>query len=274
MRAGAGARHAARAAAPAAGCRRGSSPETLEVSERTILATSRRFQRGGHSDLDDRGAGGGIDAGRFQTPPHRSHHRQRHSPVPGRSAPSGASPRTRRTPTRTNQQQAPAHAYAPAFAADTRSASRTWFLHDPDPWSGQHIPPRRAAPARTVRATNTERSTSRSPRSRPSPWTRSGLVLKAGSWHLVCSGPAAIEVVCIDELRATRLTAQQFTPPAAFDLAETWQRYVAAPAVPAEAVDRRAAARPGPAASAQWPQVHGRRRLQVRIARSRASPRR
>jgi hypothetical protein len=49
-----------------------------------------------------------------------------------------------------------------------------------------------------------------------------GLVLKAGSWHLIVSGNDRVDVVCIDDLRATRLTNQVFTPPPDFDLTEFW----------------------------------------------------
>ena len=52
-----------------------------------------------------------------------------------------------------------------------------------------------------------------------------GLVLKAGSWHLVVASNDTIEVICIDELRATRLTNQVFTPPVGFDLTEFWQHH-------------------------------------------------
>jgi hypothetical protein len=52
-------------------------------------------------------------------------------------------------------------------------------------------------------------------------------VLKAGSWYVICSGNNTIDVVCIDELRATRLTNQRFTLPAGFDLTDFWRRYTA-----------------------------------------------
>ena len=54
-----------------------------------------------------------------------------------------------------------------------------------------------------------------------------GLVLNAGSWHLVVAGRDVVEVVCIDELRATRLTTQRFAPPANFDLAAFWKLHAA-----------------------------------------------
>jgi hypothetical protein len=54
-----------------------------------------------------------------------------------------------------------------------------------------------------------------------------GLVLKAGSWLLIVSGNDTIEAVCIDQLRATRLTNHVFTPPPDFDLAAFWRRHTA-----------------------------------------------
>jgi hypothetical protein len=54
-----------------------------------------------------------------------------------------------------------------------------------------------------------------------------GLALKAGSWYLVDSTGDRIEVRCIDDLRATRLTNRFFTPPHGFVLAEFWPRHVA-----------------------------------------------
>jgi predicted DNA-binding transcriptional regulator YafY len=53
-----------------------------------------------------------------------------------------------------------------------------------------------------------------------------GLVLKAGSWYLVSSGDSTVEVICLDQFQATRLTNQLFTPPADFNLAEFWRLHV------------------------------------------------
>ena len=49
-----------------------------------------------------------------------------------------------------------------------------------------------------------------------------GLVLKAGSWNLVHVTKDVVDVLCIDDLRATRLTNQFFTPPTDFDLTDYW----------------------------------------------------
>jgi len=53
-----------------------------------------------------------------------------------------------------------------------------------------------------------------------------GLVLKAGSWYLVSAAEETIEVVCIDDLRATRLTNRRFPPPPGFDLAQFWKSHI------------------------------------------------
>jgi pSer/pThr/pTyr-binding forkhead associated (FHA) protein len=50
-----------------------------------------------------------------------------------------------------------------------------------------------------------------------------GLVLKAGSWYLVHDGATAAEALCIDELRAIRITNRPFAAPPDFDLAEFWR---------------------------------------------------
>jgi hypothetical protein len=45
--------------------------------------------------------------------------------------------------------------------------------------------------------------------------------------HLIVSANDSIEVVCIDQLRATRLTNHVFTPPPDFDLTDFWKRHTA-----------------------------------------------
>jgi hypothetical protein len=49
-----------------------------------------------------------------------------------------------------------------------------------------------------------------------------GIVLKAGSWHLVMGDHGSPSVICLDELRATRLTRQCFEPPPGFSLCGYW----------------------------------------------------
>ena len=57
-----------------------------------------------------------------------------------------------------------------------------------------------------------------------------GLVLKAGSWNLVVMGKRHVEVLGIDELRATRLTNESFVRPPDFNLNEFWRSPTRLPA--------------------------------------------
>ncbi len=107
---------------------------------------------------------------------------------------------------------------------ETADSLSGWFVHDPDPWDGNRIPHgelRRLASCihrrREVEVTITGRT---AVTTRPL-----GLVLKAGSWHLVWAGDDRIEVLGIDDLRATRITRRRFTPPQGFELAAFWNRY-------------------------------------------------
>jgi predicted DNA-binding transcriptional regulator YafY len=101
-----------------------------------------------------------------------------------------------------------------------------WFLHDPDRWSGNRIP--HGDLGTLTRSINQRRKVELTIAGQPPVVVVPiGLVLKAGSWHLICSGTNTVEVVCIDDLRGTRITKQRFTPPADFDLASFWQRHTA-----------------------------------------------
>ena len=51
-----------------------------------------------------------------------------------------------------------------------------------------------------------------------------GLVLRAGSWFLVSVEQGGLEVVCLDDLRATRITRQTFRAPEDFDLGHVLAR--------------------------------------------------
>ena len=116
-------------------------------------------------------------------------------------------------------------ALAPALA-DGADGLSGWFLHDPDPWSGNRIP--HGELRRLARSIRQHRKVEVRIALEPEVTVRPlGLVLKAGSWHLVCAHDDAIDVVCIDGLRATRLTNQRFTPPAGFELAEAWKGHCA-----------------------------------------------
>ena len=118
-------------------------------------------------------------------------------------------------------------ALSPALA-DQAEGLAGWFVHDPDPWSGHRIPHgelRRIARSITARR-RVELTLERDELVTVEPL---GLVLKAGSWHLLCATPdGGSRVLCLDELRATRLTTQRFEPPSGFSLGEAWAAYVTA----------------------------------------------
>ena len=113
------------------------------------------------------------------------------------------------------------NAIAPALAEEADQLA-SWFLHDPDPPHGHGIPHgelRRLS--RSIKRRRTVEvfighGVGRSVRPL-------GLVLKAGSWNLVVMGKQQVEVLCIDQLRATRLTNEPFIRPSDFNLSEFWK---------------------------------------------------
>ncbi|MFI5042822.1 MAG: helix-turn-helix transcriptional regulator [Acidimicrobiales bacterium] len=198
--------------------------ERLEVSERTILRDVEALSEAGVPILTARGAGGGIELmDGFQThltglttdealclflvgQPQVSHRL-------GLGAP---------TLTARNKLLS---AIPPALAEEADRLS-TWYHHDPDPWTGNRIP--HGELRRLARSIHQRRKVELTIADAPTVIVRPlGLVLKAGSWHLILSGNTTVEVVCIDQLRATRLTDQGFTPPADFDLTEFWKLHTA-----------------------------------------------
>jgi hypothetical protein len=99
-------------------------------------------------------------------------------------------------------------------------------VHDPDPWAGNRIP--HGELRRLTRSIHRRRTVELTIAHDPIITVRPlGLVLKAGSWHLIVERNDRVEVVCIDQLRATRLTNRVFTPPADFDLTEFWTLHTA-----------------------------------------------
>ncbi|MEP7111887.1 MAG: HTH domain-containing protein [Ilumatobacteraceae bacterium] len=194
--------------------------ERLEVSERTILRDVEVLSEAGVPIFTVRGSGGGIELiDGFQThltgltsdeasslflvgQPHVAHRL-------GLGA-----------PTRTAKNKL-LNAIPPALAEEADRLSE-WFLHDPDPWIGNRIP--HGELRRIARSIQHRRKIELSIAHRSKATVRPlGLVLKEGSWHLVCVGTPTADVICIDQLRATRLTTQPFAPPANFDLAEFWK---------------------------------------------------
>ena len=193
--------------------------QQLEVSERTILRDVEALSEAGVPIFAVRGAGGGIELmNGFQTnltglttdealclflvgQPQVAHRL-------GLGAP---------TLTARNKLL---NAIPPALAEEADRLS-AWFLHDPDPLTGNQIA--HGELRRLARSIHQRRQIELTIARQQTVTVRPlGLVLKAGSWHLIVSGHTEIEVVCIDHLRATRLTNQTFTPPADFNLAEFW----------------------------------------------------
>lgn len=114
------------------------------------------------------------------------------------------------------------NAITPMLATEAEQLD-SWFLHDPDPPQGHHIPhgELRRLSRNTKRSCWVELFIGQEPALRVRPL---GLVLKAGSWSLVILGArGAPEVLCIDHLRATRLTNEPFVRPAGFQLDRFWR---------------------------------------------------
>jgi len=197
--------------------------ETLEVSERTILRDVEALSEAGVPIFTTRGAGGGIELiDGFQT------HLTGLTTDEARCLFLAGQPRVAHrlglgAPTRTARHKL-LHALAPALAAEADGLS-SWYLHDPDPWSGNQIP--HGELRRLARCVHQRRAVELTVGREAAVTVRPlGLVLKAGSWLLVVADGTATgaQVVGLDDLRATRLTNRHFTPPPDFDLAEFWER--------------------------------------------------
>lgn len=118
----------------------------------------------------------------------------------------------------------------PAAAAQRAENLATWFLHDPDPATGHRIPHgelRRIA--RCIAARHRVELTF--PAAEPVLAEPLGIVLKAGSWYLVTTGPdpsvRSCAVIRLDRLQATRLTTQHFQAPDGFVLRHFWADHLA-----------------------------------------------
>jgi predicted DNA-binding transcriptional regulator YafY len=199
--------------------------DALEVSERTILRDVEALGEAGVPIFTVRGAGGGIELmDGFQThltglttdeasslflvgQPHVAHRL-------GLGA-----------PTRTARNKL-LNAIPPSLA-DEAGRLADWFLHDPDPWAGNRIP--HGELRRIARSIQHRRKIELLVgHDAPTTVRPLGLVLKEGSWNLITFGTASVDVICIDQLRATRLTTQLFSPPLDFDLAEFWKQHLTA----------------------------------------------
>jgi predicted DNA-binding transcriptional regulator YafY len=195
--------------------------ERLEVCERTVLRDVDALSEAGVPIFTTRGAGGGIELMEgFQTH------------LTGLTTdeamclflvgqPQVAHRLGLGSPTLTARHKL-LNAIAPPLAREADRLS-TWFLHDPDPRTGNRIP--HGELRRLTRAIHQRRETEITIADAPSMTVRPlGLVLKAGSWELVFDNDASVDAVCIDRLRATRLTNRRFAPPDDFDLTAFWTR--------------------------------------------------
>lgn len=194
---------------------------TLEVSPRTILRDVDALSEAGVPIFTTRGAGGGIELmDGFQT--HLTGLTTDEAlclflvgqPLVAHRLGLGA-------PTLTARRKL-LNAIAPPLAEEADRLS-TWFLHDPDPWTGNRVP--HGELRRLTRSIHQHRRVELTIADEPTRTVRPlALVLKAGSWHLIVAGDEEVEVVCVDELRATRITNQHFAPPSDFDLSAFWKR--------------------------------------------------
>lgn len=197
--------------------------EDLEVSERTILRDVEALGEAGVPVFTTRGSNGGIELMHgFQTNLTGLTTDEAAclflvgQPLVAHRLGLGAPARTARNKL--------LGALPPALGEEADRLN-SWFLNDPDPVGGNRIP--HGELRRITRSIHQRReielgiADNAMIRVRPL-----GLVLKAGSWNLVTVGKTRPEVICIDELRATRLTTQTFAAPAKFDLHDAWLRTV------------------------------------------------
>jgi predicted DNA-binding transcriptional regulator YafY len=197
----------------------------LEVSERTILRDVEALSEAGVPIYTSRGSGGGIELmDGFETRLTGLTQEEAEclflvgQPQVAHRLGLGASTRS--------AQSKLSGALPPALAEQADSLS-SWFVHDPDGWYGPSVPHgelRRIA--RSIRRRRrVELHLAQLPPSTVEPL---GLVLKAGSWYLVVRRGDAADVMCLDALRATRLTTQGFEAPPQFSLTGFWAAHLTA----------------------------------------------
>jgi predicted DNA-binding transcriptional regulator YafY len=195
----------------------------LEVSQRTVLRDVEALSEAGVPIYAIRGAGGGIELmDDFQTRLTGLTQEEAEclflvgQPQVAHRLGLGATVRSARAKLSSGLPR--------AFAEQADSLS-SWFVHDPDPWSGHRVPHgelrRIAGSIRGGR--RVELYLSGRPPCMVEPL---GLVLKAGSWYLVVRRGDAAGAMCLDGVRATRLTAQPFKAPPQFSLIDFWAAHV------------------------------------------------
>jgi predicted DNA-binding transcriptional regulator YafY len=196
---------------------------TLEVSERTVLRDVEALSEAGVPIFTVRGSGGGIALMEgFQT------HLTGLTTDEARSLFLVGQPQVAHrlglgAPTRTARNKL--LNAIPSALAEEADQLASWFLNDPDPRAGNRIP--HGELRRIGRSIQQRRRVEVTLGHEPLLIVRPlGLVLKAGSWNLIHVDNETIDVLCIDDLRAIRVTNQFFTPPADFHLTEFWKVHV------------------------------------------------
>ena len=113
----------------------------------------------------------------------------------------------------------------PPALAGREEALATWFVHDPTPWGVDPLPSRELR--RIARCVRRHRRLELHLTGRaPITVEPLGLVLKAGSWHLVVASQPDPTVVCLEPLEGTRMTTQRFDVPTGFSLSDFWAAHV------------------------------------------------
>jgi len=198
--------------------------DVLEVSERTVLRDVEALSEAGVPIRTVRGSGGGIDLiGGFET---------RLTGLTLQEAeclflvgqPAVADLLGLGSPTRSVQHKLTNAIPAALNAEPERLAG--WFVHDTAPWGDDPVP--RHELRRIVSCIRRCRRLELQLADRPPVTVEPlGLVLKAGSWHLVAGSVDEKSVICLDELRSARLTRQRFEPPQEFSMTDFWTAHVA-----------------------------------------------
>ena len=193
--------------------------EALEVSQRTVLRDVEALSEAGVPIYATRGAGGGIDLlDGFRTQLTGLTDEEAgclflagQPLVAGSLGLAGPAARARHKLL---------NAMAPGMAARAEALTG-WFLHDPESGGGSRVPAsqlhrlgRSVVQHRWVEITLGDGA---GLQVRPL-----GLVLKAGSWHLVVAGTRGPVPLCHDGRSGPRVTGRRFDPPAGFELAAFW----------------------------------------------------
>ena len=200
----------------------------LEVTERTILRDVEVLSEAGVPIFTVRGAGGGIELmDGFQTHLTGLTTDEAGSlflvgqPLVAHRLGLGAPMRTAKNKL--------LNAIPPALAQEADRLS-AWFLHAPDPWTGNQIP--HGELRRLARSIQRRRKVEITIARESAVTVRPvGLVLKQGSWNLIAVDDHTVDVICLDHLRTTRLTNHVFAPPVDFDLATFWKQHLTLAAV-------------------------------------------